>query len=191
MVPDAGNHVTGEGESGGGSSGGGKTVSLTVTNVVVHYVTQSVPSEAVTPTTNSTGIVNVIAEVGAGKAIAISEDWAKQYPGGRGGVRRRLRGGADDGDGEARRGGESDVRLAGLRGGDGSDGSGSVFTASLTFDAETGEPVISWSPELAPAEAAKRRYDVSGKVRMTDAEWVPVGENAGDYNFFRVSVEMR
>ena len=176
---------------GGGSSGGSKTVSLTVTNVVVHYVTQSVPSGAVTPGTNSTGIVNVIAEVGAGKAIAISEDWAKQYPafeatfGGDFAAALTMETGKRDGAGNP-----MFVWQDYVAGTDPTD-SGSVFTASLTFDAETGEPVISWSPELSPDEAAKRRYDVSGKVRMTDPDWLPVGDNAGEFNFFRVSVEMK
>ena len=181
----------GGGSSGGGTSGGGKTVSLTVTNVVVHYVTQSVPSEAVTPGTNSTGIVNVIAEVTAGKAIAISEDWAKQYLG----FEETF--GSDFAAALTRETGKRDgagnpmyVWQDYVAGTDPTDPE-SVFTASLTFDAETGEPVISWSPELSPAEAAKRRYTVSGKVRITDSDWVPVEGNAGDFNFFRVSVEMR
>ena len=187
----AGGTGSGGGGSDGGSSGGSKTVSLTVTNVIVHYVTQSVPSEAVTPGTNSTGIVNVIAEVTAGKAIAISEDWAKQYPafeatfGGDFAAALTMETGTRDGTGNPMR-----VWQDYVAGTDPTD-PGSVFTASLTFDKETGEPVISWSPELSPEEAAKRRYDVSGKVRMTDADWVPVGDKAGEYNFFRVSVEMR
>ena len=68
----------------------------------------------------------------------------------------------------------------------------SVFTASLTFDAETGAPVVSWSPELSPAEAAKRKYTISAKQHMTDPDWTPVDDaTAADYNFFRVSVEMK
>lgn len=37
----------------------------------------------------------------------------------------------------------------------------------------------------------KRRYTVSGKVSLLDPDWVPVEGNAGEFNFFRVSVEMR
>ena len=186
------NLAAGGGASGGGSGDGtAERVSLTVTNVIVHYVTQSVPSEAVTPGTNSTGIVNVIAEVTAGKAIAISEDWAKQYPGFEEtfgsdfGAALTMETGKRDGAGNP-----MFVWQDYVAGTDPTD-PGSVFTASLTFDAETGEPVISWSPELSPAEAAKRRYTVSGKVRIIDPDWLPIEGNAGDFNFFRVAVEMR
>lgn len=67
----------------------------------------------------------------------------------------------------------------------------SVFTAILAFNAAMGDPLIIWLPELSPAEAAKRKYTVSAKKRMTDPDWIPVDGNAADYNFFRVSVEMR
>jgi hypothetical protein len=57
-----------------------KSVALTVTNVVIHYVTQSLSSDAVIPST-SAGIVNVITEVNSGSAIAITSEWATQYEG--------------------------------------------------------------------------------------------------------------
>ena len=180
------------GASGGGSSGtAGQTVSLVVTNVVVHYVTQSVPSGAVTPGTNSTGIVNVITEVTAPKAIAISPEWAAQYPGFEAkygadfAAALTMENGKRDGAGNAMA-----VWQDYVAGTDPTDPA-SVFTASLVFNAETGEPVIGWSPELSPEETDKRLYTVSGKERMTDEEWVPVGDEAARFNFFRVTVEMR
>jgi hypothetical protein len=181
----------GGGSSGGGSGGSGKTVTLTVTNVIVHYVTQSLPGGAVTPSTNSTGIVNIVAEVTAGKAIAISEDWAKQYPGFAEqygtdfSAALTLENGKRDGTGAPMH-----VWQDYVAGTDPTDPA-SVFTASVTFDAETGEPIISWSPELSPEEAAKRLYTVSGKVKMTDPDWLPIDGNASDFNFYRVTVEMK
>jgi len=173
------------------SAGGGQTVSLSVTNVVVHYVTQSVASEAVIPSTNSTGIVAVLAEVVAPTPIAISADWAAQYPD------FASRFGSDFASALTMETGKADgagkpmaVWQDYVAGTDPTDPT-SVFTASLVFDAETGEPVISWSPELSESEAAKRVYTVSGKVRLTDPEWTAVDGNAADFNFFRVSVEMK
>ena len=65
-----------------------------------------------------------------------------------------------------------------------------VFTASITFD-ETGNPVISWSPELSVEEASKRKYTTYGKVKLTD-EWIEVMDGQEkNYNFFKITVEMR
>ncbi len=172
--------------SGGGSSA---QVSLTVTNVVVHHVTASVQSGAVTPP-NTTGIVNVIAEVGVGGAIAVPSEWANQYPG------FATKFGSDftvavtkptgkyDGSGNAMYVWQDFV--AGTDPTDESD----VFRASITFDDE-GKPVISHTPELTPTEAAKRIYRTFGKVRLNDPDWTHVNGDAEDYNFFKVTVEMR
>jgi hypothetical protein len=184
----------GGGGSGNGGSGGGgspQTVSLTVTNVVVHYVTQSIPSGAVTPSTNSTGIVNIIAEVTAPKAIAITEDWARQYPGFEAAfgtdfsAALTMETGKRDGAGNP-----MFVWQDFVAGTDPTDPA-SVFTATLAFDAATGTPIVSWSPELSPAEAAKRKYTVSAKKRITDPDWIPLDGDAATCNFFRVTVEMR
>lgn len=185
------NQAAGGGASGGSSGGSsGSRISMTVTNVVIHYVTQSLQSGAVVPPFSS-GLVNVVTEVGAGSAVAISSDWAEQYPG------------------FAAKFG-SDFREAVTKPTDKRDGSGNpmfvwqdfvagtdptdesdVFTASITFNATTGQPVVSWSPELSATEAAKRVYRVFGKVRLNDPDWTLVDGNAGDYNFFKVAVEMK
>lgn len=164
-------------------------ISLTVTNVVVHYVTQSVPSAAVTPA-ETTGIVNVIAEVTSGGPVAIASTWAEQYP------RFETKFGSDfsaaltkptgkhDGAGNAMLVWQDFVA--------GTDPTNpdDVFTASITFDAE-GKPVISWTPELSEAEAAKRSYKTYGKVQLTDSDWTLIADDADSYNFFRVTVEMK
>ena len=179
--------------SGGGSGGGGSSgtrVSLTVTNVVLHYVTQSVPSGAVVPPLAS-GLVNVVTEIGAGRAVAIPSEWAEQYPGFAAKFGSDFREavtqptGKRDGAGNAMFVWQDFV--AGTDPTDESD----VFTASITFDATTGEPVVSWSPELSATEAAKRVYTVFGKVRLNDTDWTLVDGNASDYNFFKVRVEMK
>ena len=173
-------------------AGSAHEVALTVTNVVVHYVTQSVPSEAVVPQ-ETTGIVSVIGEVHAGAAVAISSEWATQY-----GQAFTAKFGSDftkavtaltgkrDGAGNAMQVWQDFV--AGTDPTDEND----VFTASITFDAD-GKPQIAYSPKFEnEAEAAKRKYTTYGKVKITDKDWteVPEGEEAA-YNFFKVTVEMK
>ena len=178
-------------EEGGSPSGATGAVALTVTNVVVHYVATGVPGAAVAPP-QSTGIVNVIAEVGAGGTVAIPSEWAAQYPGF-----------------EAKFG--SDFTAAVTKPTGKRDGAGNamqvwqdfvagtdptkeddVFTASITFDAD-GKPVIGWSPVFSdPAEAAKRVYRKFGKVRLQDKDWTPFADGEEEnYNFFKVTVEMK
>jgi len=167
-----------------------QTIVLTVTNVVVHYITNSKPSDSVIPDTTA-GIVNIIAEVDSSKAVAITPDWAAQYPdfgsvfGGDFSAALTMPTGKKDGAGNALLVWQDFVA--------GTDPTkqGDVFTASITFDKETGKPVISWSPELSAAEAAKREYKKYGKVKLTD-EWVEISDAAAEnYNFFKVSVGMK
>ena len=166
-------------------------VSLTVTNVVVHYVTQSAVSEAEIPAATSTGLVNIISEVNAGSAVAVTSEWAAQYSSfatkfGNDFTKAVTKPtGKRDGAGNAMYVWQDFV--AGTDPTDEDD----VFTASITFDKETGNPIISWTPELTEAEAAKRVYKKFGKVKLNDAEWVEVDGNEADYNFFKVSVEMK
>ena len=180
------------------SVGGPQTVSLTVTNVVVHFVTQSVPSAAVTPATNATGIVNIIAEITASNAVAIAQDWAAQYPGFEAAygsdftAALTMETGKRDGSGRPLR-----VWQDYVAGTDPTDPA-SLFAASIVHDAQTGDMIVSCSPELSPAEAAKRRYSVYGKANLTDPGWTLLGTGLpwrasgnSDYHFFRVTVEMR
>lgn len=66
-----------------------------------------------------------------------------------------------------------------------------TFKASITFDNETGKPVISWTPELSEAETAKREYKVFGKAKINDKDWTLVDGDAENFNFFKVSVGMK
>ena len=54
------------------------------------------------------------------------------------------------------------------------------------------EPVISWEPTLSAAEAAKRTYTIYGRQVLYSGDWTPVAAgHAKDYNFFKVTVEMK
>lgn len=176
------------GDPAGGTSG--ERITLVTTNIVLHYVTQSLSSDAVIPPMES-GIVNVITEVGAGRAVAIPSDWAAQYPdftekfGNDFGAAITAQTGKRDGSGNPMFVWQDFVA--------GTDPTNpdDVFTASITFDATTGEPIVSWSPELSAAEAAKRSYTTYGKVRLTDPDWTPIDGDEADYNFFKVEVKMK
>ena len=65
-----------------------------------------------------------------------------------------------------------------------------VFTASITI--VDGKVKVSCSPELDDARKALRKYMTWGKVKLTDKDWSVVGEGEeGNFNFFKVTVEMR
>lgn len=180
------------GKSGSSSPAAENEVVLTVTNVVVHYVTNSQVSEAVTPALEgSEGLVNVIAEVSAGGPVAMTKTWAEQYEGFEekfgndfaAAITKET--GKRDGAGNAMRVWQDFV--AGTDPTDEDD----VFKASITFD-EDGNTVISWTPELTEEEAEKRVYRKYGKVKLNDKDWTEIQDgDEGDYNFFKVSVEMK
>ena len=67
----------------------------------------------------------------------------------------------------------------------------SVLKATISFD-DDGSPIIGWEPKLSEAETRKRSYKKFGKVRLKDDDWTPIDDdNAADFNFFKVSVEMK
>ena len=63
----------------------------------------------------------------------------------------------------------------------------SVFTATITM--VDGAPVVTWSPELPPEQAALRTYTIYGKTNLTDRVWHSPTNSSS--RFFRVGVEMR
>ena len=191
--------IASEGTSGGsgGTSGeaeGGnapEALTLTITNVVVHYVTQSIPSDAVFPST-TLGIVNIVSEVNAGSAVAISEEWAAQYLGFASKFGNDFTAAITKPTGKRDGAGNAMMVWQDFVAGTDPTDENDVFRASITFDKETNEPVISWTPELTPAEAAKRKYTTYGKAKLTDKEWTEVAPGEEEsYNFFKVTVEMR
>ena len=168
-------------------------ISLTVTNVVVHYVLNSVQPEIVVPLSGDTGFVNVITEVVSGGAIAVPGEWKDNYPafttkfGDDFGKALTMKSGKVDGAGNAMFVWQDFV--AGTDPTDADD----KFTASITI--VDGVPVTSYSPELPPEQKALRSYKTYGKEKLADADWVDItncsNEERAGYNFFKVSVEMR
>jgi len=166
-------------------------VSLTITNVVSHHVIQSVLSNSVIPPLD-VGIINIFSEVNAGTPIAIPSNWALQYP------EFETKFGCDFTTAVTRPTGKIDSAgnvmfvwqdfVAGTDPTNPND----KFTASITFNKDTNEPIISWTPELSATESAKRRYRKYGKVRLQDQDWTEVADGEeSNFNFFKVTVEMR
>ena len=61
-----------------------------------------------------------------------------------------------------------------------------------TIDMVDGKPVIGWDPALTEPETDRRRYQFFGRSDLGEGEWeaIPDGHEE-DYNFFRISVEMK
>lgn len=164
-------------------------ICMTVTNVVVHYILNSVQAEIAVPLTPETDFVNIVAEVKANSAVAIPSSWAANYP------RFVELFGSDFTQALTKQTGKIGAGnvpmlvwqdyVAGTDPTDKTD----IFKAYVTM--VDGKPVISWTPELKPEQAALRKYTTYGKTKLTDKDWTVV--NTGDedkFNFFKVTVEM-
>ena len=61
-----------------------------------------------------------------------------------------------------------------------------------TIDMSGGTPVVSWTPVLPAAEAAKRVYTILGRTSLLSGDWTPVPSGQeSNYNFFKVRVQMK
>ena len=137
----------------------------------------------------TSGFVAVVTEIKGG-AVAIPETWAAQFPS------YAEKFGSDFTASLTKPSGKKDAAghdlqvwqdyVAGTDPTDVTD----VFRATISL--ESGNPVISWEPQLPAAEAAKRTYTVFGRPSLFTGDWAPVvpGQET-NYNFFKVSVEMR
>ena len=165
------------------------SVALTVTNVVVQYVLNSVRPEFALPPSSDTGFVNVIAEVKGG-SVAIPSSWTTSYP------KFTEKFGTDFTKALAMQTGKKDgagnpmfVWQDYVAGTDPTK-EDDVFAASITM--VDGKVVISYTPELDDARKAMRKYTTWGKKSLKDTEWTEVQQGSeAEFNFFKVSVEMR
>lgn len=180
----------GESPHGGDSTG---SVALTVTNVVVHYVLNSVKPDIAVPIGSDAGFVTVVTEVKSSGAVSVPSEWKDNYPlfvekfGGDFAKALTMKSGKKDGAGNDMLvwqdyvAGTDPTRLD------------DRFTASITLVG--GVPVISYTPELSEEQKALRVYKFYGKRQLQDAEWTDVtdldGEGRKSFNFFKVTVEMK
>ena len=164
-------------------------LNVSVTNVAVNYIFNSLQPEFAIPATADRGFVNIIAEVKGG-VVSVPESWAAEYP------KFTEKFGTDFAKALAMKTGKKDGAgnpmfvwqdyVAGTDPTDETD----VFTASITI--VDGKVKVSYSPELDDARKALRRYTTWGKESLLDTGWTEVEPGKeGDYNFFKVTVEMR
>lgn len=160
-----------------------------VTNVVVHYVSNSVQPEFAKPVSDDTGFVNVIAEV-KGNNVAVPQTWAENYPDFAAKFGSDFTKALTAKSGKIAAGGREMLVWEDYVAGTDPTDPNDKFTASVTI--VDGKPVVSYAPELDPSRAALRKYTTYGKVKLSDAEWTVVSEgHEADYNFFKVTVEMK
>ena len=167
----------------------GQTVELMINSANVHYVLNSIKPEFAVPLSEDTGFRNIITEIKGG-AVSIPSTWASNY------ANFEKKFGTDFT--------KALMKTTGKFGGDGKElmvwqdyiagtdptDEKDVFTASVTV--VDGKVTVSYSPELDDGRKAVRKYTTWGKQQLQDAEWteVPPGQE-GNYNFFKVSVEMK
>lgn len=162
---------------------------VTVTNIAVHYVLNSVQPEFAMPPSWDTGFVNVIAEVKGG-CIEVPSSWTNNYPafvskfGSDFTEALSMKTGKRDGAGN-----DMLVWQDYVAGTDPTNEK-DVFTASITIVG--GKVTISYTPELDADRKAMRKYTIWGKKSLLDTVWAEVlAGRESDYNFFKVSVEMK
>ena len=162
---------------------------IVTTNVVVNYVLNSIQPEFAIPATSDTGFVNIITEVKGG-AVAVPASWADNYPA------FTTKFGTDFTKALAMKTGKKDgagndmlVWQDYIAGTDPTK-EDNVFKASITI--VDGKVTISYSPELDDERKALRKYTTWGKRSLLDTDWTVVQEGQeAEYNFFKVSVEMK
>lgn len=162
---------------------------ITITNIVIHYIQTSALSPMAAPISHDVGLVNIITEINGG-SVTIPESWTNNYP------MFHERFGSDFGKALTKQTGKRDAAgmpmmvwqdfVAGTDPTDEDD----VFRASVTI--VNGDPVISYTPELNAEENANRIYTKWGKSKLQDEAWIKIEDgHEGEYNFFKVSVEMK
>jgi len=161
----------------------------TVTNVHVHVIQNPSQSQFLIPQGYDTGFVNVIGEVKGGFAV-IPATWSVNYPG----FTERF--GSDFSKALSKPTGKFDRQgnpmyvwqdfVAGTNPLDQDD----VFTASISV--VNGKVDFSYTPVLDADRTALRKYSILAKRSLLDSKWeeIEIGD-AVNYNFFKLTVEMR
>ena len=179
--------------AGGGQDAGGGAANLgtvTVSNIVVHYVLNSVqPQFAISPSQDM-GFVNIITEVKSTGVAAIPMSWAMNYPNFVSKFGSDFTAALGKPTGKIGTGGTPMLVWQDYVAGTDPTNEKDVFTASITI--VDGKVTISYTPELDEARKSMRKYTTWGKTSLMDTDWTEVQEgHEAEYNFFKVSVEMR
>lgn len=179
----------GENYNWSGGPGSLQTIAMTITNIVVSYVLNSVQPEFAVPTVLNSGFVNVITEIKGG-CVAVPAAWTENYP------TFSSCYGTDLTKALIKKNGKKDAA-----GNDmfvwqdyvaGTDPTNPNDRFCATISVVDGKVIVSYSPELDVQRKSLRQYTVWGKSKLTDQEWHVVDdEDIGQFNFFKVTVEMR
>ena len=163
---------------------------VTVSNIVVHYVLNSVqPQFAISPSQDM-GFVNIITEVKSTGVAAIPMSWAMNYPNFVSKFGSDFTAALGKPTGKIGTGGTPMLVWQDYVAGTDPTNEKDVFTASITI--VDGKVTISYTPELDDARKAMRKYTTWGKTSLMDTDWTEVQDgHESEYNFFKVSVEMR
>ena len=162
---------------------------VTVSNVVVHYILNSVQPEFAIQPADDMNFVNIITEV-KGNAVAIPETWAANYPGFAEKFGTDFTQALMKPTGKIGPGGTPMLVWQDYVAGTDPTDEKDVFRASITI--VDGKVTISYTPELDDARKAMRKYTTWGKTSLMDTDWTVVQEgHEAEYNFFKVSVKMR
>ena len=160
-----------------------------VSNIVVHYILNSVQPEFAIKPADDMNFVNIITEV-KGSAVAIPETWAANYPGFAEKFGEDFTQALMKPSGKIGTGGTPMLVWQDYVAGTDPTDEKDVFTASITI--VDGKVTISYTPELDDARKAMRKYTTWGKTSLMDTDWTEVQDgHEAEYNFFKVSVEMR
>lgn len=163
---------------------------LTVTNVVVQYVLNSIQPQFALPASSDTGFVNVVTEIKSGGIVAIPSTWAENYPTFASKFGSDFTAALGKSTGKVGANGVPMLVWQDYVAGTDPTNPKDKFTASITI--VDGKVHISYSPELDEERKALRKYTTWGKRSLLDTDWTEVqAGHEPDYNFFKVSVEMR
>lgn len=163
---------------------------LTVTNVVVQYVLNSIQPQFALPASSDTGFVNVVTEIKSGGIVAIPSTWAENYPTFVSKFGSDFTAALGKSTGKVGANGVPMLVWQDYVAGTDPTNPKDKFTASITI--VDGKVRISYSPELDEERKALRKYTTWGKRSLLDTDWTEVqAGHESDYNFFKVSVEMR
>lgn len=163
---------------------------LTVTNVVVQYVLNSIQPQFALPASSDTGFVNVVTEIKSGGIVAIPSTWAENYPTFASKFGNDFTAALGKSTGKVGANGAPMLVWQDYVAGTDPTNPKDKFTASITI--VDGKVRISYSPELDEERKALRKYTTWGKRSLLDTDWTEVqAGHESDYNFFKVSVEMR
>ena len=136
-----------------------------------------------------TGFVTVVTEIKGG-AVAVPATWAANFPS------YSAKFGSDFTASLTKPTGKKDAAGNSLQVWQdyvaGTDPTDVSDTFRATISMVGAEPVVSWEPILSAEEAARRTYTILGRQSFYTGDWTPVAAgHAKDYNFFKVTVEMK